>query len=145
MTSSRYKLVAGMQGRFGQYFNGNILSFTSNLSYRIQPFSVLSFNINYNQLRFPSGYNNADFWIVGPRTEFTFTKNLFWTSFFQYNNQVNNFNINSRLQWRFKPLSDLFIVYTSNYFAQPENVNQYERFDIKNKALVVKLNYWLNM
>lgn len=145
LTSSRYKLVVTVQGRFGQYFNGDIFSLTSNLSYRIQPYSVLSFNVNYNRLRFPAGYNNADFWVVGPRSEFTFTKNLFWTSFFQYNNQVNNFNINSRLQWRFKPLSDLFIVYTSNYFAQPENVNQYERFDIKNKALVVKLNYWLNM
>lgn len=145
MTSTRYKLSGVLQGRAGQWYNGNILSVSSIISYRMQPYSILSLSANYNRLRFPAGYSNADFWILSPRAEFTFTKNFFWTSFLQYNNQVNNFNINSRLQWRFKPLSDLYIVYTSNYFADPSSLTQYERFDIKNKALVFKLNYWINI
>ncbi len=52
-------------------------------------------------------------------------------------------NINSRLQWRFKPVSDLFIVYTDNYyysFDQP-----HDNFMPKNRSLVVKLTYWLNL
>jgi len=34
-------------------------------------------------------------------------------------------NINSRLQWRFKPVSDLFIVYTDNYFAETNSHGEY--------------------
>ena len=50
----------------------------------------------------------------------------------------NNMNINSRLQYRFKPMSDLFLVYTDNYFTSP-------LFKSRNRALVFKLNYWLNL
>ena len=57
--------------------------------------------------------------------------------FFQFNNQINNVNINTRFQWRFAPVSDLFIVYTDNYYS--------ETFKVKNRALVIKLNYWLNL
>ena len=28
---------------------------------------------------------------------------------------IENININSRLQWRFKPMSDVYLVYTDNY------------------------------
>ena len=64
---------------------------------------------------------------------------LFWTTFFQYNTQSDNFNINSRLQWRFAPMSDLFIVYTDNYLSTPFlQVN-------RNRGIVLKLNYWLTL
>ncbi|MEM6699144.1 MAG: hypothetical protein AAF599_12150, partial [Bacteroidota bacterium] len=71
------------------------------------------------------------------RIDLTFTKSLFWTTFIQYNNQIDNLNINSRFQWRFRPVSDLFIVYTDNYFP--------DDFVNKNRALVLKLTYWLNV
>ncbi|MEM9023481.1 MAG: hypothetical protein AAGB22_07050, partial [Bacteroidota bacterium] len=61
---------------------------------------------------------------------------LFFTTFIQYNTQRNNLNINSRFQWRFKPMSDLFVVYTNNY---DQNINE------KNRALVVKLVYWITL
>ena len=48
----------------------------------------------------------------------------------------DNININLRFQWRFAPVSDLFIVYTNNSY--PEN------FHIKDKALVAKISYWFN-
>jgi hypothetical protein len=46
-------------------------------------------------------------------------------------------NFNARLQWRFKPVSDLFVVYTDNYFT--------ENLKIRNRSLVLKLTYWLNI
>jgi hypothetical protein len=53
------------------------------------------------------------------------------------NQQTKNINLNARLQWRYKPASDLFLVYTDNYFP--------ETFQIRNRSLVLKLNYWLNL
>ncbi|HHB51505.1 MAG TPA: hydrolase, partial [Saprospiraceae bacterium] len=70
--------------------------------------------------------------------DFTFTKKIFFTTFLQYNNQIDNFNINARFQWRFAPVSDLFIVYTNNFDTTAN-------WQYTNRALVLKVNYWLNL
>jgi Domain of unknown function (DUF5916) len=144
-TDNRKLLTLNVQTKFGKYFNGNIRSVQSTIAYRWQPYGIFSIDASNTRIRLPQGYNQADFWIIGAKSEITFTKNIFWTSFVQYNNQVNNFNVNSRLQWRFKPLSDLFLVYTDNYFAQDDKMLNYTAFGKKNKAIVLKLNYWLNL
>jgi hypothetical protein len=98
----------------------------------------VSITAQYNKLDFPSIYGSNELLLIANRVELNFTTNLFWTTFLQYNTQANNFNINSRLQWRYKPMSDLFLVYTDNYFATPFLNN-------KNRAIVFKMNYWLNL
>ncbi|MEM8970052.1 MAG: hypothetical protein AAGE93_26785, partial [Bacteroidota bacterium] len=65
--------------------------------------------------------------------------------FVQYNSQFDNVNINTRFQWRFKPVSDLFIVYTDNYTAYGESRFFPDTYEKKNRGLVVKLTYWLNL
>jgi len=65
------------------------------------------------------------------------TDKLFLTTFVQYNDLFNNVNLNARFQWRYKPASDFFIVYTENYL--PEHLVS------KNRALVFKFTYWLNL
>ncbi len=132
-----------IQSRFGQYFNGKIQSVQADINFRVQPWALLQVSANYNRIRLQQGYNKADFLVTGLRSDITFSRSLFWTTFVQYNNQINNVNINSRLQWRFKPMSDLFIVYTNNMFA--ETVGADQRFEQKNNALVVKFNYWFNL
>jgi hypothetical protein len=93
--------------------------------------------MNYDRVNFEGTRNDFELLLVGLRTDLTFTRNLFLTTFLQYNTQIENFNINTRLQWRFKPMSDLFIVYTDNYNTA--------NFSAKNKALVLKLNYWFTL
>ncbi|TAE60061.1 MAG: hypothetical protein EAZ89_01860, partial [Bacteroidetes bacterium] len=66
----------------------------------------------------------------------------------QYNNQVNNMNLNARFQWRFRPVSDFFIVYTDNYFTEQTSLSDarfFQPFQSKNRALVAKLTYWFSL
>lgn len=121
----------------GGFYNGNRFNLNGQLNFRYQPYGGIGLRVDYNDIDLPAPYNNAKFWLIGPRIDFTFTKELFLTTFVQYNEQADNLNINARFQWRYKPASDLFIVYTDNYF--PESLG------IKNRALVMKLNYWLNL
>ena len=123
--------------RSGDFFNGTRLNLDGEVSYRFQPKGVISLNFSMNSLRFPAPFEDVDFLLLGPKFDFTFTKKIFWTTFIQYNDQIDNFNINSRFQWRFRPVSDLFLVYTDNYFPQ--------NFAAKTRALVLKINYWLNI
>jgi len=129
--------------RSGQYFNGTRINLEGSINVRYQPFGFTSINFAYNRIRLPDPYNDANLFLIGPRFDFTFTKKLFWTTFVQYNTQIDNLNINSRLQWRFAPVSDFFLVYTDNYLATNDEgfINLGAS---KSRALVFKLTYWLN-
>ncbi|MEM8900477.1 MAG: DUF5916 domain-containing protein [Bacteroidota bacterium] len=119
----------------GQFYNGTLASANVSLLYRIQPWGNFGIDIEYNNLDFPDPYGAETIWAFSPRIDINFNRNLFWTTFLQYNTQADNFNINSRFWWRFAPMSDLFVVYTDNYSI--------ENFGPKTRALVLKLSYWL--
>ena len=123
--------------QIGSYYTGHRTNITGTITYRIQPIGLLNLNIDYNHINLPFPLKEVDFFLIGPRFDLTFTDKLFLTTFVQYNSQDDNLNINTRFQWRFKPVSDLFIVYTDNYFP--------EQLKVKNRALVLKLSYWFNL
>ncbi len=126
-----------IQSRVGQFFNGDLVSFGGTLNYRLDKYGIATLNFAYNKISLPEPYQSANLLLLGPRFDITFTKDLFLTTFFQFNNQTDNININARLQYRFKPVSDFFLVYTDNYYAT--------NFNVKSRALVAKLTYWLNL
>ena len=131
--------------RIGQYFNGHRTSISGAMGYRFSQLGNISMDISYNHIRMPEGLNDADLILVGPRIDLTFTRNIFWTTFIQYNDQIDNVNINTRLQWRYQPVSDIFIVYTDNYLAE-DNTNRIVDFSQpKARALVFKMTYWFNL
>ena len=145
-SNARKRFFYGFQTRMGQYYNGHRVNIDGNFSYRVQPHAVFSLDYSINHISLPSAYNSVDLLILSPKLDFTFTRKLFWTTYIQYNNQISNVNINSRLQWRFKPVSDLFIVYTDNYFAETNTHGDF--FYIgqpKLRSIVVKLTYWINL
>jgi Domain of unknown function (DUF5916)/Carbohydrate family 9 binding domain-like len=122
----------------GQFYNGNNVQVEAAITWRKQPHLNLTIGFEYNKLIFPQPYGNTELFLISPRLEYNFSTKLFWTTFLQYNTQANNFNINSRFQWRYKPMSDFFLVYTDNYFTDP-------LFKNKSRAIVFKMNYWLNL
>ncbi len=132
--------------RYGGYYaDGTRLRLGGEAGYRFQPYVSISMAAQINRIEFkdnkdlPAGLRNRrfDLWLVGPRIDLTLTNKLFLTNFVQYNNQAKNVNLNLRFQWRYSPASDLFIVYTNNYFSDFSAA--------RNRALVIKLNYWWNV
>jgi Domain of unknown function (DUF5916) len=144
-SSSTYNLQGNFEGSIGEYFNGQFANLSAAVSYRLQPYGVVGISGNYTGVRLPKPYSTENFWLIGPRIELAFTRSLFLSGFFQYNTQFNNFNINSRLQWRFAPVSDLFLVYTDNSYAYGLQDRPVRFFSPKNKTLVLKVVYWLNV
>jgi len=121
----------------GYYANGKLLTAAGDIGYRVQPYVNITLSASYNQLRLPQPWGNQNFLLIGPRVDVTFTNTLFLTTYVQYNEQQDNININTRFQWRYKPASDLFLVYTDNYFPGS--------FFAKTRAFVLKFNYWWNL
>ena len=119
----------------GSYFGGYLNRLTGGVNLRKQPFMNIGANIDYNHIWINN--KDIDFVLLTSSIEFDFTKNLFWTSSFQFNTQLKNFNINSRFQWHFKPLSDIYLVYTDNY--------QTDIFQPRNRMLTLKADYWIKL
>ncbi|MEO0526592.1 MAG: DUF5916 domain-containing protein [Bacteroidota bacterium] len=126
-----------IEPNYGSFFNGNRFSFEGEMSLRLQPKAFLSLAINYDKIDLPDPFPSADLWLISPRINITFSKSIFWSNLIQYSNQRDNLGFNSRLQWRFAPLSDLFIVYNDNYFV--------DRFSPRFRSINLKFTYWLNI
>ena len=124
--------------RIGEFFNGKITSLEGQINYRFQPYTNISVSLDYNKINLPKPYSSADIFLATARTEITFNKSLFWNTFLQLSNQIDNFGINSRLQWRFAPLSDLYIVFNDKYFTS-------EIIRPRYRSLSHKLTYWIDL
>lgn len=120
---------------YGTYFNGQKWSFNGDFQYRIQPYGSVSLQFDSHFIDLPLPYSSNEVFLVGPRLDWAFSKNLFFSFLVQYNNLIDNVNVNARLQWRFRPVSDIFLVYTDNY-----NTNSWQ---VRNRALMLKIKYLL--
>jgi hypothetical protein len=118
------------------YYTGNIQFIDGSVGYRIQPYINFNMHFNYTDMDLGAPFDRTRFLLVGPKLDVTFTDKIFWTTFVQYNEQIDNMNINMRLQWRYQPVSDIYLVYTDNYFTGD--------WSSRNRALVLKITYWLN-
>ena len=139
-TSERRLLSLRLNGKIGQFFNGKIKTLGGTLTYKFPPFLNISLGSQINDLDFPAPFSSANFFSLNSKINVSFSKDLFFSTYLQYNNQLDNINLNARFQWRFQPLSDIFFVYTDNYYAEnPLFLN------LKNRSFAFKINYWINI
>jgi hypothetical protein len=129
---------------YGGFYNGSRFNLNGNVGYRFQPYGSFSIRYDFNSIQLAEGFGSANFYLLGPRLDLTMTDAIFFTGFAQYNNRFDNVNYNLRFQWRFAPASDVFLVYTEN-FAPNGPVDFIPGENTKNRALVLKLTYWLNL
>ena len=130
----RKKLTYSANINGGKYFDRYSFSYGAGIAYRFQPYGSISANITRNE--FYKNGDNISLTLLSSKLEITFSKNLFFNNIVQYNTQQNVFNLNTRLQWRFKPMSDLFIVYTDIY----DNL-----LAKRQRAFQIKFTYWFQL
>ncbi len=135
-SNNRNLFKYNVESGYGGFFNGNRWFMSGDFNYRVQPYGYISLILSYNNLILPQPWERKDFWLLGTKLDVTLTDKIFFTTYVQYNEQADNLNINARFQWRYKPVSDFFLVYSENYF--PDGMNS------KKRALVLKVSYGLN-
>jgi hypothetical protein len=134
-TDFRKQRFAAFWLKTGQYFNGNFVQAIFNLNQKLQPWGTVGLNLDFNRILLPEPYSRNTIYAIGPKADISFSKSLFFNTIIQYNKQSDNLNIYARIQWRFRPLSDLYIIYTNNHQTDP--------WLKRNQALTLKLIYWL--
>ena len=131
----RSKLSFISSQNYGSFYDGIKYSFSNKFSYRFQPRLVTSLNLNYDRIELGNGIPLTNLWLFGPKFDFSFSKDIFWSTNIQFSSQSENFGFNSRFQWRFNSLSDLYVVYNDNYFA-------YDQLEPRFRSINLKLTYW---
>ena len=127
-----------LKSSYGGYFqDGKRWLFFSEMGYRFQPYIELNTLVSYNHIELEEPWGSNGFWLLGVKSNFTFTRNIFFSNLYQYNEQQKLWNFNSRFQWRYKPASDIFLVFNSSdtRMLTPNS----------NWNLTLKINYWINL
>ncbi len=119
--------------KHGGYFNGKITTFNGIINKRFQPNGDLGLDLTINNIRLPQPYANRTLLLVGPNIDWAFNKSIFLKAVVQYNTQIKNINSNVRFQWRYRPVSDIYLVFTNNFT---------DDFRYKNYGLIFKMNHW---
>jgi hypothetical protein len=116
---------------YGSYYSGHKNQVSLNAQYRLMPLARLQIRYERNGIDLKE-LGSETFHLARFTGEIFFSNRLNWTTYIQYNTQFDNFNVNSRLQWEYKPLSYIYLVISDNY-------NQ----DIvrKNWGVAFKMNY----
>jgi hypothetical protein len=100
---------AGVSG--GGYYDGTRRSANGSLTWRARPELAIEVLGQANAVRSPTaGAFDAN--LLGTRVRYAVNPNLYGSAFIQYNTQTNTFSTNVRANWRWAPLSDVFLVYT---------------------------------
>ncbi len=128
------------EGRTGSFYNGSLHQLFLNTNFRVTPWGNLGIGYQHNELSFPGEYGEGTISAVLGKMEIGFNTNVLWTTLFQFQDQNEFMGINSRLQWRFAPMSDIFLVYIDNYDVFNGALGR--QVETNNRALVCKVNYW---
>lgn len=150
-TNNRKPLSGYLEANYGGYFMGKKYEFSGNMSYRVQgvgkqKLPLLLFTANFNHINIVLGDTfNSTINLIGFKTEYTINTNTYFTGFVQYNTQTEKMNVNVRFQWRYRPMSDFFLVYSQNY-DQFQSVlpNRNSYFGPTFRSLAAKWVYWFN-
>lgn len=129
------KISYSVSGNGGSYFNGRRFSTSGSVTLKTQPWGLFSVNYRYTSIQLPQPYSENKIFVAGPRADVSFSPNWRFTSVVQYNSLNKNLGNYMRLQWRFKPLSNLFLVYQDNYDTG--------RPGVKSRSAAIKWEWWL--
>ena len=137
------------EASYGGYFTGQKVECSGELFYRVPPLGkkalpkwVLSANWNYVVVTNIFGSNAVS--LLGFKAEHSFNTVCYLTGYLQYNSQVQRSNINLRFQWRYRPMSDLFIVISQNWNAATGPGTEFFKWNTLNRSISLKWVYWLN-
>ena len=117
----------------GSFFNGNITAFSIMGNVRFGFWGNFSLSYDYNDITLPDNYGDVNLHLLKFKGLISFTNKLFFNNTVQYNSQSENFSVFSKLQWRYSPLSDIFLIYNQN--------NDTNGFDLSNRSIILKITY----
>jgi len=81
--------------------------------------------------------------LIGIKADYSLSTTTYLIGYWQLNAQSKLMNINVRFQWRYRPMSDLFVVFAQNWDRTPLMLNPRDQtWGYAGRSLAVKWAYW---
>ena len=104
------RLIGTANATVGNFYTGNRRSAGGGVTWRASPSLAIETSYQRNAVSLATGDFVAN--LAGFKMRYAFSTTLLSSAFVQYNTQTRSFSTNARINWRWAPLSDLFVVYT---------------------------------
>jgi hypothetical protein len=110
-TAGTGRALSGSVGvNTGGFYDGDRTTWSGALTWRASYKLRLEGTYQRNNVSLSSGDFSAD--VAGGRLRYSWSTRLFGSAYVQYNTQTHSLVGNARLNYRWAPLSDIFLVYT---------------------------------
>ena len=116
------KLFGSASLSSGEFYGGTRHAYGGSLTWRARYFLSLEGSVQRNDVDLPGGSFLAD--IASARLRYAWSTQLFGSAFVQYNTQSRSFVTNARVNFRYAPLSDVFLVYTERRNRSTDTLNE---------------------
>jgi len=148
-SNTRKSLSCSTEYIRGGYFDGRKTEYIAAVSYRLPgmgkrklPKWFVTANIRHVDIQVRDSLNyKID--LIGFKADYTLTTTTYLTGYWQLNAQNKLMNVNIRFQWRYRPMCDLFVVFSQNWnqvYLVP--TARTEVWDAKGRNLAAKIVYW---
>ena len=148
-TNTRKPLTVNGEVDFGGYYiQGNKQEYRTELNYRVPGLgrkriprllvtaSLRHIDIDLND----SGQYQID--LIGFKADYSLSTVTYLIGYWQYNAQNGFMNMNLRFQWRYRPMSDFFLVYSQNWDQTYLTPQSREAWSLGGRSLAFKAVYW---
>ncbi len=106
----------------GDFYNGTRRTVGGGLTWRARYDLSIEGTYTRNDVRLPQKEFQAD--VAGLRVRYAWSTRLLGSAYVQYNTQTNSYVTNARINFRYAPLSDVFLVYTERRDTSTRDVNE---------------------
>jgi hypothetical protein len=135
-TNDRRLVKSGLELEWGDFFSGELMRYT--FSPVVIPGKHFQFAVSYTDVGVALPEGDFDAQLVGVDLDWTFSPDLTWTNFFQYDTETEDLGVQSRVHWIRTPGQDLFVVALLGWDREER-----DSFRRTEQELAVKLTYTL--
>jgi hypothetical protein len=131
-TASRRRWVAEVEARWGSFYDGDLTRVEASLVLKPSPYVLLAAGGEWSRGSLPAGDFTAK--VLQARLELSASPNLGWSNLVQYDSDSRELGFQSRLRWRLRPGSDLFVVLNRGWVHEEDG--SYRRYFDRGSAKV---------
>ncbi|MFC1765859.1 DUF5916 domain-containing protein [Planctomycetota bacterium] len=107
-SSDARPVSVGLHYRYGDYYTGTRTDYIAGLDWRPSRYVTTGLEVEVRQIRLPEGDFNVR--LGGYKLNLSFSPEISWNTWLQYDNLSDDLGINSRLRWTYRPGSDFYFV-----------------------------------
>jgi hypothetical protein len=119
-SAARRRWVASLEARWGSFYDGDLTHLEAEVVLKPSAHVLVGLEAEWSRGTLPAGRFEAR--VLAGRLELNVSPNLGWSNLVQYDSDSRELGFQSRLRWRIRPGSDLFVVFNRGWVHEADGV-----------------------